>query len=235
MSPLIGISCHYETKNKKGSFYNLYSNYVETIEKVGGIPLILPLIKDKKFINKILNVISGIVISGGSVEIDGSNTVRISDIKEESSLKEQGQERYIFEEYLIKAALERNMPVLGICRGNQMLNEVSGGYMQEKNIPNHLSTHKIKIKEKTLLKEILFKDLLVNSSHKQAIKEVAPGFIVSAIAEGSVIEAIESTKHGFAIGLQFHPERMIEKQPIFLKIFEEFVKTASEFKEAKEK
>ncbi len=222
MKPLIAITTHFQKENQ--NYYSIYETYSKAIELAGGVPVFIPILSDVSVLEKF----DGFLISGGGqgvkyLETDGKLP----------SLREQNPERYDFEIKVINYALENNKPLIGICRGCQTLNESQEGttidIKQISNSLNHRQTtekhkpfHQINIRGK--LKEILQTDTIeVNSVHSQAIDKVAKGFKQIAKAKDNITEAIESTKHDFVIGLQFHPEKMLENSFCFIKIFQEFI------------
>ena len=135
------------------------------------------------------------------------------------------------------------MPIFGICRGIQMLNVAAGGTLYQdismhsspvlkhrQDAPGSYGTHAIDVYEDSLLLTILGSSTVrVNTYHHQAVKEVAPGFKVSATARDGIIESIESSTHSFAVGVQFHPERMWENSPPMNKLFAAFVNAAGKY------
>ncbi|WP_242656281.1 gamma-glutamyl-gamma-aminobutyrate hydrolase family protein [Desulfofundulus thermosubterraneus] len=154
-------------------------------------------------------------------------------------LKEQNPARYAYDYQLIAEALRRDMPVLGICRGHQMINEVTGGSLCLR-IPQphpHRQTgspatpvHAVEIEPDTLVHRIVGeRRLAVNSLHLQAVERVGPGMVVSARAEDGVIEAIESKKHSFVLGVQFHPEKMAAAS-VYMNFFRVLVERAEAFR-----
>lgn len=132
-------------------------------------------------------------------------------------------------------ARDRRLPVLGICRGHQIINVFYGGSLYQDIPSQHQSektvkhrggkaVHDITVKEGTLLYELLGKKRLqVNSYHHQAVKRLAPGFTVSARTDDGIVEAIESDGDVFTLGVQFHPEKLLVEQPELKAIFARFV------------
>lgn len=216
----------------KEPLYCVYKSYADAILAAGGIPLILPIIRDNKEISILLKKFDGFLISGGG-NIYNKKPKLVS-------LKASNPLRYRFEKKIINYALKKDKPLLGICRGCQMLGEVSGGKMflnLRKDVEGSLNhrqrtcgsnvSHYIKINKDSKLYNVLRTERnKVNSFHRQALKGVSKGFIVSAVSYDNVIEAIESRKHRFILGLQFHPEKLCERYPVFLRIFKEFVNQA---------
>ncbi|WP_029453546.1 gamma-glutamyl-gamma-aminobutyrate hydrolase family protein [Clostridium algidicarnis] len=206
-------------------------DYIKSVIKAGGIPVIIPLIKDENDIKEQLEMVDGIIISGG-------HDVNPLLYGEEPSQKLGGilPKRDDFDINLINLAMEAKKPILGICRGHQLLNVVNGGSLYQdlsfiegcyikhnqaslSNIP----THTIKIKEGTKLREILEEETMCNSFHHLAIKEVAKGFIASAISNDGIVEAIEYEGEEFVMGVQWHPEMMSAENKNMLSIFTKLV------------
>lgn len=201
---------------------------VDAVEKVGGIPLILPVMSNASSRNRVLDVVDALIVSGEVLSIKHD----VLKNKNSMSLENQNPLRYANERDYIKGALKRRIPLLGICRGHQVLNVVCGGMMYLDDIsllkPENAVMHQQgdkkpeeavhSISAEGQLAEILGKkELMVNSFHRQAVKNPPPGFNVVARSQDGMIEAIASTEHDFALGLQFHPE--VLPDPIWLNIF----------------
>lgn len=229
MQPVIGITCSHDVNLDRAFLPYAYSR---AIEKAGGLPLLLPMVSDFAAIVQTLQLVDGVLLSGG-VDMD---PVHQGD-EPEYGLGEITPDRDHFEIALARAALEENKGVLAICRGMQLLNVVAGGTVYQdiysevsgplkhsQDAPRWYPTHKIKIEAGSYLAGMLrAREIRVNSFHHQAVQRVAEGFRVTAEAEDGIIEAIESTKHAFVMGIQCHPEAMWERDPYFLRIFETFV------------
>ncbi len=156
--------------------------------------------------------------------------------------------RDFFDIHLVRAAVARGIPVLGICRGEQVINVAFGGTLYQdipsqaksknpvkhrQSAPREYGTHSISVKKDSRLYEILGADvagsgkLSVNSYHHQAVKDVAPGFVVSAYAKDGIVEAIEMKNDPHVIGVQFHPEGLISAgDDTFLPLFLNLVKAS---------
>lgn len=214
--PKIGVTLdrnepgHYSQK----PYYALRENYCTPIADLGGLPVPIPPIIDK--INDYLSLIDGLMITGGDFDIDptlfGATTIH-------PKVKTKPL-RTAFEILLCKMALDQNIPILGICGGAQIINVCLGGTLIQHipdeitNALNHqtgaLLSHNIKIEKESKLSRIFDKsDLIVNSSHHQAINSLGKNLIVSAIAEDNVVEAIELKNYPFCIGVQWHPEFLL--------------------------
>jgi len=243
MRPIIGITPDYSDGIRKDSrspgepTYFLRARYVDVIKDLGGIPFLLPVTKDPNLQADLLNRIDGLLITGSGPDLDP----RLYGERPAARFKIMSKERAGFELGLAKRALKRNQPVLGICGGLQLLNVAMGGSLIQ-DIPAQSeaplthrqegaatrTSHSVRIIPKTRLSRILRVDRLkVNSSHHQAAKRVAPGFVVSAVAPDGIIEALESPAHRFVIGVQWHPEFLYRKDEASRRLFKSFLRQSS--------
>ncbi len=218
---VIGITCG--RKENEAHFY-LSQAYVEAVEEAGGLPVILPGCTSQEEMARLLCLIQGLILSGGG-DVDPVH------FGEEPlpGLGEIDPTRDIFELSFTRLALAAEIPVLGICRGMQILNISFGGSIYQDMVtqvkgclehyqkaPRWHPTHKVKIAAGTILARIFGATRFwVNSFHHQAVRQLAPGFITSALAVDGIIEGIESTSHPFALGLQWHPENLKEHHVLF--------------------
>jgi putative glutamine amidotransferase len=235
--PIIGITLDLAEDNEKYSYskypwYVLRKDYSDCVADAGGLSMMIPYSKD---IDAILDIIDGLIISGGDEDVDPafydqeiiSNKVKIN------------TKRCNFEMELVKAAMERNMPIFGICNGLQVINVALGGCLIQ-HIPDHHDsdinheqpdpkkepTHPIHVEPNTLLAELAHaKEIMVNTTHHQAINKVGSNLIVSAKAPDGIIEAIESTTHKFVIGVQWHSEYL--NSQLDYNLFKRFVEECS--------
>ena len=218
---VIGISAS-EVTIQSGPFMGeprTYVNaaYVDSVLKNGGIPLVIPFTAGREEMAfQQLDLVDGLILSGGH-DVDPHL------YGEEIDQKSGGTwpDRDAFDMALLKRAEETGKPVLGICRGAQIINVAHGGSMwQDLSLrPGHtlkhmqatrpdVGTHVVKIKSGTTLEKIMGESsLLTKSFHHQLIKEVAPDLTESASASDGVTEALESTD-GKVIAVQWHPEEM---------------------------
>lgn len=238
MKPIIGITARHDLESDT---LIVNTGYYRAILKSGGIPFMIPVTEDETDNKAIISNIDGVILTGGN-DVDPKYF-------NESPIKEMGEispDRDIQEIYLAKVALSQNIPILGICRGMQVLNIAAQGdiyqdiYSQILNInlikhfqdaPKWYATHEIIIEENTKLFEIINeKNIRVNSFHHQSVKSVCEEFTIVARSEDGIIEAIENKYNDFAIGIQWHPEVMWERDNTQLKIFNNLVYSALKFK-----
>jgi len=226
---LIGLTCSYDQQEKR---FFVPRAYVQAVIKAGGIPAVLPGAGTIKTVTPYLNVINGLVLTGG-VDVDPG----LFDEEPQPGLGEVSPDRDRFEIVLIKAALRKDLPVLGICRGIQVLNVAFGGSViqhipstvrkplkHSQSAPRWHPTHRVYIDAGSVLAGILKANTaLVNSFHHQAVKELAKGFIVSARSSDGVIEAIEYPGRRFVVGVQWHPECMTKKDRKSRLLFKAFL------------
>lgn len=233
MKPIIGITSYL---GKASSYYSLSSNYTDSVSAAGGIPVAIPVINNEEDYDYYINILDGIVFTGG---------IDISPLcyKENpiSSINIIAAARDDYELELFRRAYDRKLPILGICRGNQLINVALGGALYQdinKQLPDSLGHypdglaedelyHSVNIKKESKLLDIFGKDkILVNSFHHQAIKKLGSRLLVTAVSDDGIIEGIEGTDRDFLIGVQWHPECMSQRYPIFLKLFEKLVSAA---------
>lgn len=226
--PVIGIA----PGGTKGTI-SVKENYIRSIEKAGGIPFILPLVKDKAMAREIVARIDGLLMTGGE---DINPAYYREEVLNESVYV--NAPRDTSDLLVLAAARKRGIPILGICRGEQIINVFYGGTLYQ-DIPSQVEdclahkqtepastgTHTIRIKKSSRLHKLLGVDTIaVNSFHHQAVKKLAAGFKVSATADDGVIEAYENGK---VMCVQFHPEGFVNAgDDRFLPIFSDFVQKA---------
>lgn len=227
--PVIGLTASFEQPNR----IFITRHYADWLLKLGALPMILPYTQDKQHILEFAPVLDGLLLSGGGDLDPGS-------FNEEPhpKLGSVHPERDTLELLLTKEMLKLNRPILGICRGAQLLNVAEGGNMyqdlgaqygsellqHQQNAPTSHASHTLKILPDSKLAQILgAAKIRTNSFHHQAIKDPAPAFRACAFSADGVIEAIESVSHPFALGIQWHPECMPLDHQESEKIFAAFV------------
>ena len=226
--PVIGITTAIDDKG----FFSLRPEYVHAVEKAGGLPVLLA---PGGEVTPHLDRIDGLMLSGGS---DVDPAIYGEAPHETTQWK---RERDDFELALTKAALQRDMPLLAICRGQQVLNVAAGGTLVQdipsqlpaagahypKDVPRWQTAHEVEVVPGTRLREIVGRDVLeVNSFHHQAVRDVGPGLRLSARGRDGVVEAVESAAHRFVIGVQWHPEAMWNRDPDHQELFRSFIEAA---------
>jgi putative glutamine amidotransferase len=229
--PIIGVSCNFKPNEGENGNFHLDKSYTDMVYKNGGIPQIIPLLPAEE-IPSILHLYDGILLSGG-----GGLLPHVEKMDVLPGLREQNPHRYDFESGIIQYALKMGIPLLGICRGYQMINEVMGGSLE--NLPGkaHLQkeagsqpAHKIIVEPETILSQAVQSiEVEVNSFHSQAIDQVGKGLKISSRSNDQVIESIEGTDSHFILGLQFHPEFMAESEKM-RNIYNKFIRAAEVFK-----
>ncbi len=229
MKPIIAIPPESITLSSRidghGSFCGL--SYSRAVEMAGGIPLILPLTDDRKLLDFFLQRCNGLLLIGGG-DVNPSRYGRRLRLPERKTLSGVDDLRDEMEIRLCRQSSKSDLPVLGICRGIQIMNVAFGGTLLPHIVghgnpkPDALA-HKIEWVRNGKLKRALDACDRVNTSHHQAVDHVAKGFQVVARAPDGVVEAMEKPGRQFFCAVQFHPERLV-KLPAFRKLFHTFVK-----------
>lgn len=238
--PSIGITPDYAEpgEGRPLPLYELKVPYAEAVQRAGGLPFVLPYSDDPAVVESYLDRVSGVVVTGGAFDIHPAAYGE----EAREGLGPQKQARTHFETLLLRGALKRGLPVLGICGGMQLLNVVLGGTLfqdigrevagareHEQKHDRTQPHHPVEVKDGTLLADAVGKGpLMVNSTHHQAVNQVGEGVVVSGVAPDGVVEAIESTRHPFAVGVQWHPEYLIHNVPTHLGLYRAFVHKARE-------
>jgi putative glutamine amidotransferase len=211
--PVIGIS----STMGDGASTSAPLTYVNSVIRAGGVPVIIPVTDDKELLSVILGKVDGLIMTGGE-DID---PLKWFGEEPRPALGEIAPKRDAFDIALIRLAVEKGLPVLGICRGEQLMNVAFGGTLYQ-DIPSQLpgysvkhnqkapgsyGTHSIWIEKGSVLNIVTGLDsVAVNSFHHQAVKDIAPGFRVTAWSKDGVVEAIEKEGAPKVFGVQFHPE-----------------------------
>lgn len=233
--PIIGISCSNSELSSSVS-----KSYCDAVNRSGGIAMMIPVCTDSMILREVVGCIDGIIMTGGG---DIHPSYFGEEMVDECGVPDSVRD--IYDTHLIKLAAQHCIPMLGICRGEQLINVAFGGTLFQ-DLPSQFpgdtlfqhrnADHEVILQTDSWISNITRVDSFVaNSYHHQAIKDVAPGFIVSGWSNDNVIEVIENVD-GYPIwGVQFHPERMFEDNyPIASSIFDFFIKKASTYRHAKE-
>jgi putative glutamine amidotransferase len=218
--PRIGITLDSEPAGgwSKMPWYALRQNYCGAVADVGGLPLPLP--HEPELASAYLDGLDGLLVTGGAFDVDPA---LFGDGTKHATVKTKDR-RTAFEYAMVKGAIERDMPILGICGGEQLLNVVLGGTLHQHVpdvFPNGLAHeqpnprtepgHAVDVVPGTLLHRVVGSTRMnVNSAHHQAVKDVGPGVVVNARAPDGVIEGIEHTGKRFCLGVEWHPEYSID-------------------------
>ena len=205
--------------------------YVSAIERAGGIPVVLPNVTAKS--TRYLSFLDGLVLSGGDFDIH-PRYYGVKAIRQLGTIKARRTE---FELGIAVGAMNCDLPVLGICGGAQAINVALGGTLFQdiatelgSSADKHTSKntnggHAVRIEPVSKLFKIIRRQhITVNTSHHQAVKGLGRGLIVNALANDGVIEGIESTRHTFVLGVQWHPEVLAPRQSTQRRLFSSFIK-----------
>ena len=219
---VVGVAANLCPVDAEGK--NIHSSvsckFAESIRQVGGLPLVIP-VGDESIVRDYVEMIDKLILTGGqnvhpqfygekkTIESDDYNLVRDE-----------------FELALLKEALRQNKPIMAICRGVQLVNVAFGGTLHQE-IEGHWqglpfgTSHSIETVEGSVVAQLFGKESQVNSVHRQSIKNLAPNFRVTAIdPSDQTIEAIESIDEHRIIGLQWHPEFLVNEEDGNLELFE---------------
>lgn len=248
MKPLIGVTCKY---SYDGSFAVEYGigvpgqqwhllphDYIHAVELAGGIPVMLPVYDDYRQLLEVLRRLDGVLFAGGNdvnpLLYGAHPSQKTGTVTPNRDRQEIQLARHLIE--------DTRLPVLYICRGNQILNVALGGTLHQDLVESHFQNHsvltapatevchKVDIVDRSLLRKLLGKDTLeVNSLHHQAVDEVGNGLVVSARAADGVIEALElPQREGFTLAVQWHPEMLVDSYADHKILLETFVAKAEE-------
>ena len=227
---IIGLTCS-EIMELERPSQKVNEDYIDAVVKAGAIPVLLPIVDQDDMIEEQLNLIDGLIVTGG---IDVNPLVYHENPRfeqDESSLR-----RDMYEMKLIKMCSEKKIPLLGICRGIQAINVAFDGTLYQDN--KHASSqvfrhqqkerkdypsHSIHIEKDSFLYPILGHQYNVNSFHHQSIHQLAKDFSIIAKSDDNIIEAIEHNELDI-YAVQFHPEMMHIRDPKMQQIFDWFVK-----------
>lgn len=238
--PCIGISA-----NRKDGLSCIAETYIQSVLQAGGAPVLIPVITDIKALTTIISGLDGLILSGGGdINPLYLGEEPIPQLQDVDTIRDE------YDFIILRLAFNHQIPVMGICRGHQVVNAAFGGglyqdiYSQNKDklikhsqtLARELPSHSITLIEgKTKLYSILKeKEVLVNSFHHQAITDTATEFIPTAISPDGINEGMEHSEYPI-FSVQWHPETMASNGDEFmLKLFEYHIKEASYFHQAKE-
>ncbi len=241
MKPIIGITTNYVDDDKffmdlgLGALGQSYSavavDYFDAIKEAGGIPIIIAPTYDTDYLDSVLNLCNGILITGGNDinpllynKNNNSKVGRVLNIRDKSDF------------YLTEKCIEKDIPLLGICRGIQVLNVVQGGTLYRHIDTNKLLDHSAVNSYKSIISHFIdvekdsflyeaFKTtrIGVNSFHHQGIKKLGANLKSIAKSEDGLCESVQMENKKFIVATQFHPEMMFEDEKLYLEIFKLFI------------
>jgi gamma-glutamyl-gamma-aminobutyrate hydrolase PuuD len=230
--PVIGITTY--VTPAKWSYWDLEAAlvpaaYVHAVERAGGRPLLVP--PSQAGVDETLDALDGLLLSGGS---DLDPDLYDQEPHEETFGVHPQRDRA--ELALLEAALDRDMPVLAVCRGSQVLNVARGGDLvqhlpdvvgdeKHKHTPGAFADHDVALEDGTRLASLLGDRAPVKSHHHQGFGKIGRGLRVAAHAEDGTIEAVEDPERRFALGVLWHPEAGEDRR-----LFEELVRQAKDYR-----
>lgn len=236
--PLVGVVCGLFPEGPDGRALHAAAAvaYFHALERAGAAAVALAPVSDPQ---RLLDHVHGLLLTGGT-DVDPA---RYGEARGRST-QESDPVRDRFEADAIQAALGRGLPILGICRGAQVLNVALGGTLVQ-DIPSEVPqacrhdvqpeqrpAHRVKVESDSRLARIIGgAELEVNSAHHQAIRRVGEGLRAAALSPDGLVEAVESTGHGWVIGVQWHPEALAEQAPAHQAIFDALVQAAASRRE----
>jgi gamma-glutamyl-gamma-aminobutyrate hydrolase PuuD len=234
MKPIIGVNVDVSSSGKP-CLASIQCNYYESIQRAGGIPVLLPPMPDGD-LDQLLRQLNGLLLIGG---LDYTPSKYGEESHETVRLCDPAREEFDFR--LVDRTINKtDIPILGICLGAQLLNIALGGsliqdinseipdtdviHQTEDGWKNGFNKHHVILEPESHIAKIYnAKSLNVPTSHHQAIKKIGHGLTVAAHADDGVVEAVELKGRPFTIGVQWHPERDYEGNKV---LFQHFIQAA---------
>jgi putative glutamine amidotransferase len=240
--PIIGVPAinDHDAAGVHAPRFSNNQSYLRAVEAAGSVPILIPHLESVEALRRIYDMLDGILLTGG-VDIHP----KFYGQEPHPSLDPSDIGLDHVETTMLPWAIEDDLPILGICRGEQVLNVVMGGtliqdiYTQYQTTIDHRESYKRRIRD-FLAHDIVIEDgtrlrelagaarVGVNTSHHQSIDKVAPGLVATAWAPDGIIEAIESRDHTFLLAVQCHPEELWRKNEWARRLFNSFVEAASD-------
>jgi putative glutamine amidotransferase len=238
MRPLIGIPCRaFIRAETERPIYANNRAYIHAVESAGGLPILIPMINDLNILTDLLTRLDGLILPGGIDLHPDRYGEEVHPLTEEADL-----ELDEFEITLASWALQEDIPVLGICRGMQLINITLGGSLYQdiddqypdsighthRNLPRTYLAHQIIIEQGSRMEKILGTGKVwVNSLHHQAVKDPGKGVRITGGASDGIPELLEVTGYRFFMAAQCHPEEIYAIEPAFARLFSAFVQASS--------
>lgn len=235
--PLIGVTTYNGTSASGNPITAVQHTYIRAVTQAGGLPLLIPSIFSEEELFDLYPRLHGIMFTGGGdislKYFNGAPHVRIAGVDENRDAAEIS---------LLKKAANDGKPMLGICRGMQVMNVALGGTLythiaeQVKGALDHdypgdlfsAIVHPVHVDETARAAKLFGETLLqVNSLHHQALKDIAPPLKAAGHAPDGIVEIVELPDHPYALGVQWHPEWLTD-QPVMRRLFKSFVDAASD-------
>lgn len=238
--PIIGIPVGQGTNPRGAKLYTVHQLYLNAVYKSGGIPCPVPLHLDETLYRDIFRRLDGLLLAGGE-DVDP----QFYDDAPKPEIEKTDPDRDRVELMLAKWAVAGKMPILGICRGHQLLNVALGGALYQ-DIQSELGVeeihdmrgkgegfrqkrpHQVILDPESKIARELGAVLWVNSLHHQAVSRPGKGLKVVGASPGGVIEATELEDHPFAVTVQWHPEMLID-DALMLRVFKLFIDEAARY------
>ncbi len=238
MKPIIGVTTFL---SEQSQYSSVNRNYIDSIYAAGGLPVNIPIVAGETKYAEYIDMVDGLLFTGGNdiaPYFFGENPVK--ELHSMSSARDE------YELALFKGAYGKNMPIFGICRGIQLINVALEGTLYQDiysqvtgalgHYPQHTASdefyHSVQITEGTKLHEIFGTDrIFTNSFHHQSLKALGKNLVATAFSEDGIVEAVESTEDRFLLGVQWHPEAMTKRHPMFLGLFTRFVQESLAYKQ----
>ena len=221
MKPIIAVTPEVR-QTPRGAF--CAAAYTDAVAKAGGVPVILPLTRDPALLRQLWRHCDGLLLTGGGDVSHKFYAPRLP-ARQRALIQGVDEVRDEMEIWLTHAALRDAIPVLGICRGIQVMNVALGGTLLP-DVPGHRHPqtdgliHQLHWEAASKIRAAIGRPLTsVNTTHHQALAKIAPGLRVTARADDGIIEAVEHTTARFFWGIQFHPERLVEVAPQSRRLF----------------
>jgi putative glutamine amidotransferase len=238
MRPIIGIPAQADYRDK--SHRPIYGNnrtYVHAVESAGGIPILIPMLHDLSLLEGLFDHMDGLLLSGG-VDIQP----HLYHEQPHPQLGEVDEQLDELELFLTRRAMQRDMPILGICRGIQLLNVALGGSLfqdieaqcpgsmrhSRRELPRNTLIHSVSIEEGSRAEQIFgANEIWINSLHHQSVKDPGQGAHITGRAEDGVAELLEAPGYRFVFGIQGHPEELYTTEPHCVNLFAAFIQACS--------